>query len=164
MDMKSAPADPATHHEIRVKHIKSGSLFRLLLFTSCVIFLPVYLILGILGLAGLPIMQDTNGQHVSGTVAWKIALGTGFYLVIFFTLMGWCVIYIGMRLISLRWPISIKYHPHPDHPHPVVANAPQASAVTAQTPTQPAVSAQPAPRDSKGSETDKKGSDESTIV
>ncbi|HWB58795.1 MAG TPA: hypothetical protein VG733_04850 [Chthoniobacteraceae bacterium] len=115
--MEKSPSQPqptpAMHHEIRVKHIAGGSLFRLLLLTSCVIFLPVYFLLGITGAFGLHTVVDANGHFLTGVSALKPALGAGFLLVLLFTCGVWCVVYGGMRLISLKWPIVIKYHPHP---------------------------------------------------
>ena len=108
--MNDAPSLMTDVRKIRLRRIKAGSLFKLVLFSSSAIFVPMIVFFGVLAFFGAKTVS-ISGEHVTGVIGLIAALIMAPVFTVSFSLFAWVGVYIGIRLFGYFWPLEIDYVP-----------------------------------------------------
>lgn len=95
---------------VRVRRIKSGSLFKLIFTGFAAIFLPIFLLCGIAAFFGKSTIT-VQQQHVTGIMGLVDAIIMAPFLIFFFTVFTWVFLYLGIRISGYFKPLVIEYVP-----------------------------------------------------
>ena len=104
--------------KIRLRRIKAGSLFKLVLLSSAAVFIPMIIFFGVLAFFGAKTVS-LSGEHVTGLKGLITALVMAPFFTIFFSLFAWVGAYIGIRLYGYFWPLELEYVPAEERPEPI---------------------------------------------
>ena len=103
--------------KIRLRRIKAGSLFKLVLLSSSAIFIPMIIFFGVLAFFGAKTVTF-SGEHVTGVKGLITALIMAPFFTLFFSLFAWIGAYIGIRVFGYFWPLELEYVPVEERKEP----------------------------------------------
>ncbi|MBI2496601.1 MAG: hypothetical protein HYV75_01265 [Opitutae bacterium] len=116
--MNDTPPLVTNVRKIRLRRIKAGSLFKLVLLSSSAIFIPMIVFFGVLAFFGAKTVSF-SGEHVTGLKGLITALIMAPFFTIFFSLFAWVGAYIGIRVYGYFWPLELEYVPAEERPEPI---------------------------------------------
>jgi hypothetical protein len=102
---------------IRLRRIKAGSLFKLVLLSSSAVFIPMIVFFGVLAFFGAKTVTF-SGEHVTGMKGLVTALIMAPFFTPFFSLFAWIGAYVGIRVFGCFWPLEIEYVPAEEKTEP----------------------------------------------
>ena len=115
--------------KIRLRRIKAGSLFKLVLISSSTIFVPMILFFGILAYFGAKTVS-LSGEYVTGVTGLITALIMAPFFTVLFSLFAWVGAYIGIRIFGYFRPLELEYVPAEEKTEPNQAPEPTPTTVT----------------------------------
>lgn len=95
---------------IRIRRLKAGSLFKLVLLSSASVWIPFFVLCGVTALYGAKTVTFM-GNSVVGVTGLVTALIMGPFFALFFAVVGWIGAYVGIRIFGYFSPITIEYVP-----------------------------------------------------
>jgi len=95
---------------ITVKRLRSGTVFKLLLIGNLAFFLPLALLVGILGMFGASTVT-WNGQVMTGLPALLVSSLSGSLFALVFSVFGWISVFIGLWVYSAFRPLALEFIP-----------------------------------------------------
>jgi len=108
--MTDTPSPVTGVMKIRLRRIKAGSLFKLVLLASGTIFIPMILFFGVLALFGANTVT-LSGKPVTGIMGLVTAVIMAPFFTLFFAVFLWVGAYLGIRLWGFFKPLVIEYVP-----------------------------------------------------
>lgn len=116
--MNDTPPLVTNVRKIRLRRIKAGSLFKLVLFSNSAIFVPLIVFFGVLAFFGAKTVA-LSGEHVTGLKGLITALIMAPFFTLFFSLFAWIGAYIGIRVYGYFRPLELEYVPAGEKPEAI---------------------------------------------
>ena len=95
---------------ITVKRLRSGSVFKFLIFGNLVFFLPLSLLAGVLSIFGASTIT-WNDQVVTGLPALLVSPLSGAMFALVVSVLGWISVFIGLWVYSAFRPLELEFIP-----------------------------------------------------
>lgn len=96
--------------KVRLRRVKAGSLFKLVLLANSSIFIPMIVFFGVLAFFGAQTVT-LSGEHVTGVKGLMTALILAPFFTLFFSLFAWIGAYLGIRVFGYFRPFELEYVP-----------------------------------------------------
>ncbi|MBI3886289.1 MAG: hypothetical protein HY302_11250 [Opitutae bacterium] len=116
--MNDTPPLVTNVRKIRLRRIKAGSLFMLVLLSSSAVFIPMIVFFGVLAFYGAKTVS-ISGEYVTGLKGLIAALIMAPLFTVLFSLFAWVGAYIGIRVYGYFWPLELEYVPAEERPEPI---------------------------------------------
>ena len=116
--MNDTPPLVTNVRKIRLRRIKAGSLFKLVLLTSSAIFMPMIIFFGVLAFFGAKTVS-VSGEHVTGLKGLISAVIMAPIFTLVLSLFAWVGAYIGIRAFGSFRPLEIEYVPATEKAEPI---------------------------------------------
>ena len=96
--------------KIKVKRLRGGTLLRLLLIGNFIFFIPLSIIIGILGFFGL-VSVNIDDKPVTGLTGIISSLFAGLWTALFLSIFIWGTSFLGLWFYSKFRSIELGYIP-----------------------------------------------------
>jgi hypothetical protein len=97
---------------IQIKHIRGGSLFKLLIIGNTVFFIPLSIVMGIANYFGLgQAAISLNQKPLTGLTGLIASPFTGVFFAIVISAFLWVVIFVGLWIYTKFKPVELEFIP-----------------------------------------------------